>query len=55
MIRVFVSNLDVVDLKTMNFQEESPRNREKLIEYLQNIQYTETDIITAIINDYEDL
>ena len=55
MIRVFVSNLDAVDFKTMNFKEESPIDREKLIEYLQNRQYTETDIITAIINDYEGL
>ena len=54
-IRIFVSDLDVVDLKTMNFKEESPRNREKLIEYLRDRQYTEADIITDIISSHEDL
>lgn len=52
-IRVFVSSLDAVNLKTMRFKEESPANRQELIEYLQTRQYTEADIIKDIASGHE--
>ena len=47
-IRVFISDFNAVDLKTMNFEELSPDNTEILVEYLRDRQYTVTDIMNKV-------
>ena len=43
-IRVFISDITSVNSKTMSFKELEFKDRQKLIEYLQNNQYTEENI-----------
>ncbi len=43
-ISIFISDIDSINSKTMNFKELEFNGRQKLIEYLQNNQYTEENI-----------
>ena len=43
-VRVFISDIASVNSKTMSFKELEFKDRQKLIEYLQNNQYTEENI-----------
>lgn len=50
-IRVFISDVDFVGSEaTMNFKEVATGNRDALIEFLEQNQYTEDEIIKSVFN-----
>ncbi len=47
-VRIFISDIDSLDSKTMSFKELEFVSRQKLIEYLKKNQYTEENIMNEV-------